>query len=141
MTDNNACETMSLYKNKYIIAVYDGKGERLLGVFDNPKQLNSFLGTKYAGGIIANYIKTFGTFPIIQCDRYCFYFVDVFDVQKDVFEEEDSKFLQFYKENKKQSIDEFCKENNIDRRSYFYKQKYFNNMVKGEIDEEVKCQS
>lgn len=141
MLDKSACETMNLYKNRYIIAVYDEKGEKILGVFDNPKQLNSFLGTKYAGSIISNYIKTFGTFPIIKCDKYNFYFIDIFEEHKDVFEQEDNLFLKFYKENKKQSIDEYCKENNIGRRDYFYKQKLFNNINKGESNEQVECQS
>ena len=110
----------SLFKGRYIIAVYDANNdEDLLGVFDNPNDMKEFLQTEYADTIISRYIKTFGTFPIIRCNRYTFYFIDVMEKHNDIFALEDREFLKCYRKSKTSMQEAYCKRNNISRRTYY----------------------
>ena len=115
----------SLFKNRYIIAVYSANGEDLLGVYDNPQDMERLLQTKYADCIISRYIKTFGTFPIIQCNSYVFYFIDVFEKHNDVFAEEDRIFLKelnLPRKTKMQRVREYCKRHNVSEKTYYRRQ-------------------
>lgn len=121
----------NLYKGKYIIAVYDSNDEDLLGVFDNPNELEKLLDTKYAKTIIARYIKTFGTFPVIKCNKYNFYFIDIYETHNDIFKREDKEFLKFYKETRRPNLQDICKERGISQTTY-YRQRRLENQQKEE---------
>lgn len=108
-----------LYKGRYLIAVYANNDEDLLGVFDNPKDMEDFLGTKYAREIIARYIQTFKTFPVIACNRYVFHFIDVYEEHDDVFAEEDKIFIEMIPKSKTQLMKEYCKKHRVSRKTYY----------------------
>lgn len=128
----------NLYKNKYIIAVYDRSDEELLGVFDNPKDMESLLQTKWANTIISRYISAFNTFPIIKCNNYVFHFIDVYEKHNDCFADEDKAFLKEFGLNKKYKTEtqrtiEYCKREGISLRTYYRRKKYWE---QGEITNE-----
>lgn len=127
----------NLFKGRYIIAVYDANDdEDLLGVFDNPNDMKEFLQTEYADTVISRYIKTFGTFPIIRCNKYIFYFIDVIEKHNDVFTFEDKEFLKCYKNSRTNKQVAYCKRNNISRRTYYRRIQAQNSYreIKGEIE-------
>lgn len=110
----------SLFKGRYIIAVYDANNdEDLLGVFDNPNDMKEFLQTEYADTIISRYIKTFGTFPVIRCNKYIFYFIDVLEKHNDIFAYEDKEFLKCYKKSRTSEQVAYCKRKKISRTTYY----------------------
>lgn len=127
----------NLFKGRYIIAVYDANDdEDLLGVFDNSNDMKEFLQTEYADTVISRYIKTFGTFPIIRCNKYTFYFIDVIEKHNDVFIFEDKEFLKCYKKSRTNKQVAYCKRNNISRRTYYRRIQAQNSYkeIKGEIE-------
>lgn len=109
----------NLFKKKYLIAVYDKNDEDLLGVFDNPSEMEDFLGTKWATTIISRYIKTFGTFPVIDCNRYILHFINVYENHNDVFAEEDKAFLDFFPKDKGELVAQYCEAHSITARTYY----------------------
>lgn len=108
------------YKGRYLIAVYEPNDEDFVCTCANMDELKEFLETEWAHTIMSRYIKTFGTFPIIRCNKYVFHFIDIYEKHNDVFDLEDKEFIKEFCEKPKPSeCDEYCKRHKCSRKTYY----------------------
>lgn len=83
-----------LYKNRYLIAVYDKTDEQLLGVFNKPNEMQRLIGIKNVGCIVSRALRYIEKPRIARNYKYVIHFIDVFEKQLDCFAEEDAIFLK-----------------------------------------------
>lgn len=109
-----------LYKGKYLIAVYSRNDEMEYceGVYESIEQLARYTDVKYIKCVISRSLQTYHTFPTIEYGMYKFCFIDIYEKHDDIFQEEDKLFIEFYEQNRKESIADFCDRKKIPLRSF-----------------------
>lgn len=107
-----------LYKNRYLIAMYDMQDEWIL-TYDNVDQISKDLGLDYFETVLSRRIREQGTFPIITIGRRKFCFIDVLEEHNDCFKEDDKKFMEFIEKRCMITIADFCRERGIPERSFY----------------------
>lgn len=107
-----------LYKDRYLIAVYDRFNECCYGVYESINQIAPFIDVASLKTIISRAIATYKTFPVIACGKYEFCFIDIFEEHDDIFHEEDVEFLKYYNENKFESVSSFARRKHIPGRTF-----------------------
>lgn len=85
-----------LYRNRYLIAVYDGSDEHLLGVFDRPDDMKSLMGVNGVGVrvIVSRAMQYVDKPRIAKNYKYSLHFIDIYEKHDDCFAEEDAIFLK-----------------------------------------------
>lgn len=81
-----------LYKNRYLIAVYDKTDENLLGVFEKPNEMKDLIG-KSVGCVVSRALRYVSRPRVAKNYKYSIHFIDVFEKQDDCFADEDVIFL------------------------------------------------
>ena len=76
---------MSLHRNRYIIALYSKDNDTLVGVYDNISEMCAALKCTQSG------IRS-----ALSRKRQRFHLIDLFKVEKDIFEETDISALCLY---------------------------------------------
>ena len=110
-------ENHRLYKNKYLIAVYDER-DFCIGVYDNLKELRKI--TKYADLNQAIYRGK------VAREKIKIYLINCFETHNDIFKSEDKQFINFLKTNGIGTNEQKSKWAGISRREYFRKKRIFN---------------
>lgn len=85
-----------LYRNKYLIAVYDKTDEVLLGVFEKPSEMKDLMGMEVAtvATIVWRAIRYVEQPQVVRNYKYVLHFIDVFEKHDDCFAYEDALFLK-----------------------------------------------
>ena len=83
-----------LYRNRYLIAVYDRTDEQLLGVFDSPNDMKSLMGIESVKHVVSRALKYVNKPRIAKNYKYILHFIDIFEKHNDCFAEDDAIFLK-----------------------------------------------
>lgn len=110
-------ENHRLYKNKYLIAVYD-KRDFCIGVYDNLKELRKI--TKHADLNLA--IRS----GKISTEKIKIYLINCFEIHNDIFKSEDKQFINFLKTNGIGTNEQKSKWSGIGVRQFYRRKKILN---------------
>ena len=107
----------SLYKNRYLIAVYDNN-ENLVDVLCNSRE-------------VWKYCRAFYRKNEVSYSKYKFYLIDCLEKHNDIFKEEDKIFLEEFEETRKsetrKNVENLMKKYNISLRTAYRKYKVLKN--------------
>ncbi len=108
-----------LYKNRYLIAVYDRDDEWCYGVFDNIEQLSKFTDTKSMKFIISRAMRAYKRVPAsVSLGGYNYCFIDIFEKHNDCFADEDKQILEYYEKTRYYTIAEYAEKIGVSARTF-----------------------
>ena len=132
------CSFKRLYKNRYLIALYDRDDEYCCGVFDNIEELSVFVDVKFLKCVISRAIKNYKVLPSISYGKYNYYFIDIYEKHNDCFADEDKEFLKYYENERPLSASEYATKIGVSQRTFMRDLAKYKKGEKAKYEREIK---